>query len=673
MADDDPPKGNDPPKRNAAEFSATGRTERPLQGGSDLDPSAAATVIDMRRRVRAEEGLDEVLVESPGAQATALGGVGAYRTLSLRGTDAEHTLVLLGTVPLSPVGGGAFDLSTLPPTLLDRVEVYRGGSPAWLGAGAIGGVLRLMPAEGTGKRARGVVTYGSFGTYGARADASLTEPNAVENATDGGHRSFAVAVGARHSDGDFPYRLDPTPLLPGDETNVRRTNADADEAQGVAHLRLPVGGGSITFVGLGYGRMGGVPGPAVRPTAEAHRTLTRGLAALGWERVSGERDAGPPQLRVAFGGSLSVEQNRFTDRLNEVGLGARATDDTGSRGFVRAATEWNPWRAAGVTGVVTFSHDAYAPSDSLAAPVGASRRETVAGALEARWSPRLGPVPFDVRPSVRFEGAFSRLEEIRAERQGEDRTPNTFAPTYRLAASAGVLPWLTLHASGASAVRVPSMVELFGDRGYLVGDSRLRPETSYTVDGGLTAGGRVGAADGHLEARGFATWTRDLIRYALTSQFQTVPENIARARLLGAELEASGGVRLGGDEGTLRGLVTATWLRAVDVGLDRTLPLRPKLQLYARPEWTGPGVAFIDTVTLYADVTHVGSNFGDAANLVVLQARTRVGVGAVFGMAKGRLDAAFSIRDLGDTRGQDVLGFPLPGRTVFLTLTAKTE
>jgi len=642
----------------ADEFGATAEVERPIPAGSEEDPTAAATTIELADRPQAHDTLGALVAELPGAQARSLGALGAYTMLSVRGTDAEHAVVLLGDSPLGALDLGAFDLSTVPLAALERVELYRGGTPLWLDAGVIGGVLRLVPRQAPGTRASLELSAGSFGMRAADLTAS-TRPAR-------GSPSWVASVGAAHSDGDFPFVHDPTPLVPGDERELARENGQLDQGHGLARLEARAFGGRLDALLFGYGRTGGIAGPAIQPTTAARRSLARVLVATGWQRegVSGRQDR---PWRVRGTASLGHQRNRVADTLGEVGQVPRSTDDRTTSVDARVQGELGLLDWLGIAALAGFRADEHTPTDALASiEVGRSTRHTGSAAFEARLHPRLGSMRLEVRASGRLEIARATLFETRAERAGEQEGTTRAAPTARLAAVIEPARGLALSASVTSASRLPTVTELFGDRSYLVGDTRLRPERSVGFEGGLVVRGRRGLLGGFGELRFFALFVDDLIRYARTAQYQAVAQNIASARILGGEL--GGRAELG------RHFVVAaaaTLLDPVDVDRDALLPLRPRAQAQGRPELHLGTLGPLDDAVIYGQVVYVGANFADPANLVVLDARWLIGAGISAELAGEGLRVAISVNDLLDTRGQDILGFPLPGRTVTASVTGR--
>jgi vitamin B12 transporter len=125
------------------------------------------------------------------------GGPGQATSLFLRGTESNHTLVLVDGVRINPgtVGGAA--IQNIAPELVERIEVVKGARSALFGTDAIGGVINVItrrPDDGyieTGVGAGSDATRSAFFSAGDRG--SLGE--------------FGVTLNAQTTDG-FPPRTD---------------------------------------------------------------------------------------------------------------------------------------------------------------------------------------------------------------------------------------------------------------------------------------------------------------------------------------------------------------------------------------------------------------------------------------------------------------------------------
>ena len=137
--------------------------------------------------------------------------------------------------------------------------------------------------------------------------------------------------------------------------------------------------------------------------------------------------------------------------------------------------------------------------------------------------------------------------------------------------------------------------------------------------------------------------------------------NFSRARIRGEELsgrlEMPHGVSCSGWfawQGTLnQGEVPGAWR-------GRWLPERPERHAFGQLGWR------VDRFDLSTEVEYIGQDFMDAANRMPVLARTLTGasIGVRIGLgARLKLEA----KNLGDVRAADVAGFPLPGRSVFVS------
>lgn len=303
----------DPARSPEAPIEIVVRAERKIAAAHAKDPTAAGTSLDLTDRVTLPRSLGDVVRESAGAQVVSTGGIGAFASLSLRGAASDETLVLLGELPLSTADGGAFDLSLFPAELFAKVNTFRGGAPVWLGSGAIGGVLQLVPHTGKRNRTSASVGAGSFGTY---------------------------------------------QLASSDDQTFKLKNADFTETSGVQDLSVPLWGGTLHMVSIGVVRGGGLSGRAAQPTPKVRRASARadsaGLHARrrpGWLRAPTQ--APMTSRKVWVGALLRVALVCGCDDPPEAGalpgfgnLDAGAGSDSATAPAAPTCSPCSTWRPA---------------------------------------------------------------------------------------------------------------------------------------------------------------------------------------------------------------------------------------------------------------------------------------------------------------------------------------
>lgn len=91
------------------------------------------------------------------------GTAGGLKTISIRGTTAEHNLILINGSKINNFQNGLVDLSLLPVDNIERVEVVQGGNSALYGSDAIGGVVNILTTKSSEERKFNLTgTKGSF-------------------------------------------------------------------------------------------------------------------------------------------------------------------------------------------------------------------------------------------------------------------------------------------------------------------------------------------------------------------------------------------------------------------------------------------------------------------------------------------------------------------------------
>ena len=132
---------------------------------AEIDRSGFATT------QQAIQSLPQNFGGGPNEDTLSTGNVTGGSGINLRGLGTEATLVLVNgrRVPVAGLGGDFFDVSMIPATAIERIEVLPDGASAIYGADAVAGVVNIIlrdDYEGAETRARfGTVTKGGLQEY----------------------------------------------------------------------------------------------------------------------------------------------------------------------------------------------------------------------------------------------------------------------------------------------------------------------------------------------------------------------------------------------------------------------------------------------------------------------------------------------------------------------------
>ncbi|MDX5299482.1 MAG: TonB-dependent receptor [Gammaproteobacteria bacterium] len=130
------------------------------------DTNASVTVFTREDIARSPaRTLDELLVGVPGVSVANTGGYGKQTGLFVRGTESNHTLVLIDGVRINTAKDGAAMIQHLPLAQIERIEVVRGPRSSLYGSDAMGGVIQVFTRQARAEfEAHSEATVGNMGT-----------------------------------------------------------------------------------------------------------------------------------------------------------------------------------------------------------------------------------------------------------------------------------------------------------------------------------------------------------------------------------------------------------------------------------------------------------------------------------------------------------------------------
>lgn len=129
-----------------------------------IDQALAETTVIDRAQIEQASGrtLPELLAQQPGVQFWSTGGAGKTSSVSLRGLESRHTLLLVDGVRYGSATTGTPSWETIPLESIERIEIVRGPLSGLYGSDAVGGVIQVFTRNGSpGLRLNALAAAGS--------------------------------------------------------------------------------------------------------------------------------------------------------------------------------------------------------------------------------------------------------------------------------------------------------------------------------------------------------------------------------------------------------------------------------------------------------------------------------------------------------------------------------
>jgi len=139
------------------------------------DETLASTTVITRRDIERSQAtsVPDLLQGLAGVSIANSGGAGKASSVLLRGTNADHVVVLIDGIKVGSATLGTAAFQDFPVEQIERIEVVRGPRSSLYGSEAIGGVIQIFTRKGGGALTPSAsVTLGSYNTRQAAANLS---------------------------------------------------------------------------------------------------------------------------------------------------------------------------------------------------------------------------------------------------------------------------------------------------------------------------------------------------------------------------------------------------------------------------------------------------------------------------------------------------------------------
>lgn len=534
----------------------------------------AVNVIDTKEVATRNFQTNELLDRTVGVRVRQNGGLGSAVTYNLNGMSGESVRIFIDGIPISTYGA-SFSLNSIPPALIERIEVYKGVIPAHLSDDALGGAINVILKKGMSNNLTASVSYGSFNTLQANfsgthrsAKSGLTvKASGFYNYSDNDYEVWGKFVRNILPNGRYDYvrarRFNDAYRSVGGQVEVGFTDVKWADQFFIGY------NGSSDYKEIQHGTYMSIPYKGRFTESESHvvslNYRKKNFLINGLEFTLSGMSSNRSQVVVDtvkwnynwFGQrSLGLDGNPIL-RPGGAQQGAPTLNHIGRQVTTfRAGINYDFHKNHRlVLNHIFYNIDRdqqdFLRSEAERAFVGtrnlAKNITSVAYELKA----------FDARLKTNIFGKYyqqkiDKMDPVLVVSEGqntrqENRTASNKTTTgYGAALSYAVMPSLYLLTSAEKAVRLPSEAEVFGSPGEnIVENFGIRPEISNNLNVGFRAGSyTLGKHKYSFALSGFIRDTRDKIvqrvNPRLNDAVQTDPfENLGKTKSIGFEVEGN--------------------------------------------------------------------------------------------------------------------------------------
>jgi outer membrane receptor protein involved in Fe transport len=639
------------------------------------------TAVDATKLYNTTLDLAGALDRVAGIRVRESGGVGSNFNLSLNGFSGNHVRYFIDGIPMDNFGS-SFQINNIPINIAERLEVYKGVVPIWLGSDALGGAINII----TGDRNRNFIdasySYGSFNTHRSVINAAVTSKSGL---------TAQINAFQNHSDNNYKVTVDaadintgaytPGAVLPRfhdvyhNETLIANVGVvDKSYADklllgitvGKNHKEIQTGARMVTVFG-GWHRRGDI----LMPTLKYKKVdLIKGLDVT----VNANYNLGSEQnidtLNARFdwfgnrkpNGSNGEQSRSLYKYKNNNGLAtAMLNYRLGQRQSIALSNVFSTFNRKG--------SDALNPSIAL----NEQPKKTQKNVLGFGYS-------YDLKDN--WSASVFGKYIIQNNTSGPEGSATTEKLGYGITASYFITPNLQLKTSYELTNRMPEAQEIFGDVENQEGNPGLKPERSNNVNLGVSYGFAID------KNNRFLVNANGIYRYADNFIYNRLNNN--QSKLVADNRE---GVRTVGMDGEIR-YSYKNWL---SIGTTITYQSLQNMQKY-EPGYTGispvyedkmPNIPYFfgntDATVSIMDVGKKGNNLNIGYNLLYVHAfylywPSRGGdkldipqqfshdVNMVYSLNNGRYNIGLEARNITNDLLYDNFSLQKPGRAFYVNL-----
>lgn len=587
--------------------------------------------------------LSQVLKHIPGIRINESGGIGQFASAYIRGSTNQQIKIYKNGIPIPENRYGIVDLSKISLSNIESIEIYKGFAPSNLGSSNMGAAINLITnknskentSEGTA-----TITYGSFDSLLLNANLNKTSFSDQIN----------LNIDFTKSENNYPFRNDHgTPYNDSDDTNDHKTN-NAFQSLNIQNEYFTTNDQYEFRVSLdgkiGFQELGG---PKNVITEESKNNFSE----FSFSTFLKKYWSNSLWWQTTF--FSSVNNNILSDPLGEIGFSPdKVKNVLYSAGF-KNLLHWDITNDFYSAFTIERKQELNKKTDQISNQISYWKRGYYQASIEPGiciWEKR-----FEIKTNVTFTYIEDNVFKFSESRMDKAISFFDFQFSAKYISDSNHL-WKT---SFGKVNRGPSLFELFGDTGLIVGNQNLKNES--TSFGEISWEKSIDSPHLNLNTlfslTGFIKKSNDLISYQQISSGIARPFNIDETLISGIETEIL--LKQPFVDLLLQYTFTNAQNKSNDTFVeDKHLPGIPRHNFSS--EITGK----FKKIKMFYRFQYSSKEYFDEINLIYENDRVLHDVGISFEFNKWRFD--FEIKNLENKQYEDFVNYPLPGRSFWLKI-----
>ena len=507
----------------------------------------AISVVDLATKYQSASALNQVLNTVTSIKIREDGGLGSNYSFAMNGFSGNQVKFFIDGIPMDNFGS-SFNLANISANMADRIEVYKGVLPVYLGSDALGGAVNIV-SRTNANYLDATYSVGSFNTHRAALNGVYTSKggftlraNAFANYSDNDYKVFAPIVNLS------------TNKQEGEEW-VRRFN------DGYQSYGLKLEAGVVRKSWADY-LLFGVIASADKRNVQTGATMDAvygGVKNRSWSLIPSVRykknDLLLPGLSLSLYGTYSMVNTYNVDtlarRYNWYGDYVASTS-AGEAYLTDATIRERQWQANANLSYIISDHHSLVLNNVFSANLRKSNDEMYPddemNNVPQQLTKNITGLGYQIRYNRWNANVFGKMyrlysstnklmDQFTENQRWEKLSDRKQRYGYGAAATYYILPSLQAKVSFERAYRMPEAVEMFGDGLVQKANPDLKPESSNNLNAGLLFDQTFGDHRLQAEVNYIYRDTKDFILkgVALTSNPTTSYDNIGKVQTRGIE------------------------------------------------------------------------------------------------------------------------------------------